>query len=70
VGTNEDRREINGMTREALGLVGQGTQHETLRRADTTQAQRRYAPHFEKGMIVQPNRDYALCASSGREVAP
>lgn len=48
-GTNKDRKQINTMTREALGLVGKGLELPTLNRVDTTQAERRYAPSYKKG---------------------
>lgn len=43
-GTNKDRKEINQMARQALGLLGKGKQFETLNRVDSTDAERRYAP--------------------------
>ncbi|EHP44183.1 TrwC [Cupriavidus basilensis OR16] len=58
-GTNKDRREINGMVRVALGLAGTGREFETLTRVDMTQAQRRFAPSYQPGMVIQPERDYA-----------
>ncbi|WP_080932681.1 MobF family relaxase [Xanthomonas albilineans] len=58
-GTNEARREINGKVREALDLLGKGRTFDTLTRVDMTQAQRRYAPSYQQGMVVQPERDYA-----------
>lgn len=61
-GTNKDRKQINAMTRESLGLVGNGKELPTLNRVDTTQAERRYAPSYKKGMIVQPEKDYIRLA--------
>jgi len=58
-GTNEARREINGMVRDALDLIGKGKQFDTLTRVDMTEAQRRYAPSFQPGMVIQPEKDYA-----------
>lgn len=57
-GTNAARREINAMVREALDLVGKGRNFETLTRVDMTQAQRRFAPSYEPGVVIQPEKDY------------
>lgn len=57
-GTNQARREINQMVRDALNLTGQGRTVETLSRVDMTQAQRRFAPSYERGMVIQPEKDY------------
>ena len=57
-GTNDARKEINDMVRKALGLSGKGREFDTLNRVDMTQAQRRNALSFERGMVVQPERDY------------
>ncbi|AKK24690.1 MobF family relaxase [Pandoraea oxalativorans] len=57
-GTNDARREINRMVRESLGLTGVGREFETLTRVDMTQAQRRFAPSYQPGMVIQPERDY------------
>jgi conjugative relaxase-like TrwC/TraI family protein len=57
-GTNEARREINRMVRESLDLTGKGREFETLIRVDMTQAQRRFAPTYQPGMVIQPERDY------------
>ncbi|MGW8277542.1 MobF family relaxase [Xanthomonas axonopodis] len=57
-GTNEARREINRMVRESLDLTGKGRQFETLTRVDMTQAQRRFAPSYQPGMVIQPEKDY------------
>ncbi|EKS72411.1 putative traC, type IV secretion system [Burkholderia sp. SJ98] len=57
-GTNEARREINRMVRESLTLAGNGRQFDTLTRVDLTQAQRRFAPSYQPGMVIQPERDY------------
>ncbi|WP_386266141.1 MobF family relaxase (plasmid) [Xanthomonas citri pv. mangiferaeindicae] len=57
-GTNEARREINRMVRESLDLTGKGRQFETLTRVDLTQAQRRFAPSYQPGMVIQPEKDY------------
>ena len=57
-GTNKARREINGMLRESLKLTGKGREFETLTRVDMTQAQRRFAPSYQRGMVIQPERDY------------
>ncbi|PNR90615.1 AAA family ATPase [Xanthomonas oryzae pv. oryzae] len=57
-GTNEARREINRMVRESLDLTGRGQEFETLTRVDMTQAQRRFAPSYQPGMVIQPEKDY------------
>lgn len=57
-GTNKDRKEINTMARQALGLFGKGKEFETLNRVDSTDAERRYAPSYKQGMIIQPEKDY------------
>lgn len=57
-GTNESRRQINGMIRESLGLRGQGVEHTALTRRDTTQAERRFSRYYTLGDIIQPERDY------------
>lgn len=57
-GTNEARREINRMVRESLNLTGKGREFETLTRVDLTQAQRRFAPSYQPGMVIQPEKDY------------
>ncbi len=57
-GTNEARREINTMVRESLALTGNGCEFETLSRVDMTQAQRRFAPSYQPGMAIQPEKDY------------
>ncbi|WP_265923378.1 ATP-dependent DNA helicase [Cupriavidus nantongensis] len=61
-GTNEARRDLNHRARKALGLEGTGRQYETLSRVDMTKAQRRYAPSYQRGMVVQVERD---CPRSG-----
>lgn len=57
-GTNKDRKEINQMARKALGLSGKGKEFETLNRVDSTEAERRYAPSYKQGMVIQPEKDY------------
>ncbi|VVE59120.1 MobF family relaxase [Pandoraea sputorum] len=57
-GTNDARREINRMVRESLALAGNGREFDTLTRVDMTQAQRRFAPSYQPGMVIQPERDY------------
>lgn len=57
-GTNAARREINGMMRSSLGLTGKGKEFTLLSRVDLTQAQRRFAPSYRMGMVIQPNRSY------------
>ena len=57
-GTNEARQELNRRVREAAGLAGKGREFDTLIRVDMTQAQRRFAPSYAPGTIVQPERDY------------
>ncbi|OOX21548.1 AAA family ATPase, partial [Xanthomonas axonopodis pv. cajani] len=57
-GTNEARREINRMVRESLDLTGKGREFETLTRVDMTQAQRRFAPSYQPGMVIQPETAY------------
>lgn len=58
-GTNKDRVEINGLLRNELKLTGKGRSFDTLTRVDMTQAQRRYAPSYQPGMVIQPDKDYA-----------
>ncbi|WP_460199083.1 MobF family relaxase (plasmid) [Xanthomonas campestris pv. passiflorae] len=57
-GTNQARREINRMVRESLDLTGKGREFDTLTRVDMTQAQRRFAPSYQPGMVIQPEKDY------------
>jgi conjugative relaxase-like TrwC/TraI family protein len=57
-GTNDARREINGMVRSGLGMAGCGTEFDTLIRRDTTQAERRFSKHYRIGDIIQPEKDY------------
>lgn len=57
-GTNQARREINHRVRESLGLAGKGREFETLSRVDMTQAQRRFAPSYASGVVIQPEKDY------------
>lgn len=57
-GTNEARREINSMMRVGLDLAGQGKPFTLLTRVDMSQAQRRYAPSYQRGMVIQPDKDY------------
>jgi conjugative relaxase-like TrwC/TraI family protein len=57
-GTNEARRELNSLIRQKLGVHGQGIELDTLSRKDMTQAERRQAPSFAIGDIVQPEQDY------------
>ena len=57
-GTNEARREINRLVRVSLDLCGKGREYETLSRVDMTQAQRRFAPSYQPGMAIQPEKDY------------
>lgn len=57
-GTNEARQELNRRIRAATGLAGTGREFDTLTRVDMTQAQRRFAPSYAPGTIVQPERDY------------
>ncbi|MGO4395889.1 MobF family relaxase [Variovorax sp. M-6] len=59
-GTNEARRDLIEMVREGLDLVGKGRDVEILTRVDMTQAQRRYAPSYQPGMVIQPERPYPL----------
>jgi conjugative relaxase-like TrwC/TraI family protein len=58
-GTNDARREINRMVRTSLDLAGRGREFDTLVRVDLTQAQRRFAPSYQRNMVIQPERDYA-----------
>jgi ATP-dependent exoDNAse (exonuclease V) alpha subunit len=67
-GTNQARREINAMLRESLHLTGQGREFETLTRVDLTQAQRRFAPSFRPGMVIQPERDYPKAGVARGEI--
>ncbi len=57
-GTNEARREINALVREAIGTAGEGKQASFLVRRDTTQEQRRYSRNYDVGDTIQPERDY------------
>lgn len=57
-GTNESRRAINSLIRNGLGLEGKGGAFDMLVRVDMTQAQRRFAPSYEPGMVVQAEKDY------------
>src|SRR5690625_2962102 len=57
-GTNKSRRTINSLIRNSLGLEGKGKQFDTLTRVDMTDAQRRFAPSYQPGMVVQPEKDY------------
>jgi ATP-dependent exoDNAse (exonuclease V) alpha subunit len=57
-GTNDARRQINDMVRQAFQLTGKGRELDTLDRADMTQAQRRVTDCYAEGMIIQPERDY------------
>jgi conjugative relaxase-like TrwC/TraI family protein len=56
--TNDARREINWMVRASLDLAGRGRGFDTLVRVDLTQAQRRFAPSYQRNMVIQPERDY------------
>lgn len=58
-GTNDARQEINRMVRTALDLAGRGREFDTLVRVDLTQAQRRFAPSYQRNMVIQPERDYS-----------
>ncbi|MDY7549192.1 MobF family relaxase [Glaciimonas sp. CA11.2] len=60
-GTNAARREINDLVRHASDLAGKGRQFETLTRVDMTQAQRRFAPSYVPGVVIQPDKDYPQC---------
>lgn len=57
-GTNEARRNLNDGMRVALDLKGKGRDVATLHRIDLTQAQRRHAPSYKIGDVIQPERDY------------
>jgi conjugative relaxase-like TrwC/TraI family protein len=57
-GTNDARQEINRMVRVSLDLTGRGREFDTLVRVDLTQAQRRFAPSYQRNMVIQPERDY------------
>ena len=57
-GTNAARREINDLVRQAMQLEGRGRPCDTLLRVDMTRAQRRYAPSYQPGTVIQPERDY------------
>ncbi|RMO85324.1 ATPase AAA [Pseudomonas syringae pv. maculicola] len=67
-GTNKDRKEINTLARKALGLEGQGTKFDTLNRVDMTQAERRYAPTYQQGMVIQPEKDYKKAGLARGEI--
>ncbi|AJP60149.1 AAA family ATPase (plasmid) [Pandoraea vervacti] len=67
-GTNDARREINRMVRESLALTGRGREFETLTRVDMTQAQRRFAPSYQPGMVIQPERDYQRAGLTRGEI--
>lgn len=57
-GTNEARRDINRAVREGLGTLGKGLEVDTLTRADTTQAERRFSKYYRVGDVIQPEVDY------------
>lgn len=57
-GTNDAKRDINGLVREALALTGKGRPVEILTRVDMTQPQRRFAASYQPGMVIQPEKDY------------
>lgn len=57
-GTNEARRELNSLIRQKLGVDGNGVEFDTLSRKDVTQAERRQAPSYGVGDVVQPEKDY------------
>jgi len=57
-GTNEARREINGMVRAALGTAGNGVEFDTLVRRDTTNEERKWSRYYRIGDVIQPERDY------------
>jgi len=57
-GTNEARREINGMVRAALGTAGKGVEFDTLVRRDTTNEERKWSRYYRIGDVIQPERDY------------
>ena len=57
-GTNEARREINSMVREALGTAGKGVEFDTLVRRDTTNEERKWSRYYRIGDVIQPERDY------------
>lgn len=57
-GTNEARLELNALVRDSLGLAGNGKMFDTLSRVDMTQAERRFAPSYQPGMVIQPEKDY------------
>lgn len=67
-GTNKDRKEINTLARKALGLEGRGAKFETLNRVDMTQAERRYAPTYQQGMVIQPEKDYQKAGLARGEI--
>ncbi|MHC5208920.1 MobF family relaxase [Pseudomonas chlororaphis] len=67
-GTNKDRKEINTLARKALGLAGQGEKFDTLNRVDMTQAERRFAPTYQQGMVIQPERDYQKAGLARGEI--
>lgn len=50
---NRARRQITEMIRTKLGLAGKGREVEILARVDTTKAQRRFAPSYSRGMVIQ-----------------
>jgi len=57
-GTNDARRALNGMIREAIGTAGEGIVFDTLVRRDTTQQQRRFSHNYQVNDVIQPDRDY------------
>lgn len=68
-GLNLAKHEINKQIRMGLGLKGKGRHFETLGRVDMTQAQRRFAPSYKPGMVVQFEKDYpSLMVSRGQQM--
>ena len=57
-GKNESRRAINQLIRRGLKLEGRGKTFDTLLRVDMTQAQRRFAPSYQPGVVIQLEKDY------------
>ena len=65
-GSNEDRRALNALIRENLGLAGRGVMVSAFQRGDLTVAQQKRAATYAIGAAVRFERDYkALGAARG-----
>ncbi len=68
-GTNQARRGINGLIREALDLAGKGVAVAVLERQDLTQAQLRSSLSYQPGVIVEFLRAYPSIGASVGDTA-